>query len=128
MLLYKLYELANDYGLDMIRVLLSNRCFQFSFQEKKSRRRDQKNAFPQSSVLASTLFNRYRNNQPSFIQDCKHFIYADDQHHTFEEVENTLMTGFTSMGEYNKQKQLKPNPSKTQIEHPTCAITRLIES
>ena len=89
MLLYKLYELANDYGLDMIRVLLSNRRFQFNIQEKKSCRRDQKNGFLQGSVLASTLFNIYRNNQPSLIQDCKHFIYVDDQHHTFEEVENT---------------------------------------
>ena len=61
---------------------------------ERSRWRLQKNGLPQGSVLSSTLFNIYPNDQP--IQDgIRSFIYADDiritaQAPTFKTVENTI--------------------------------------
>ena len=59
---------------------------------------------------------------------CFGYLALATQHNSFEEVENTLTTGPISMGEYYKQNQLKPNPSKTQIGASICAIVKLIES
>ena len=73
-LLFKLYEMFQDYGLVcMVRTLLVHHQFQVTLQGKKSRWRLQKNGLPQGSVL----FNIYTNDQP-ILPECKHFLYADD--------------------------------------------------
>ena len=94
LLIQKLYNTTQDSKLcRVIQNLLSNRTFYVELNNERSRWRKEKNGLPQSSVLASTLFNIYTNDQP--IHDgTRSFIYADDlritaQYQSFKQVEVT---------------------------------------
>lgn len=102
----------------IIEILLNKRHFYVSLQVKKSRWRNQRSGLPQDSVLSSTPFNIYTNDQPTNL-NTKHFLYADDlaissQQDTFEEVENTLTLALKEMFMYHKENHLRPNPNKTK--------------
>ncbi len=111
--------LQNSQLVRIIASLLENRRFFVEMDGRRSRWRNQRNGLPQGSVLAPLLFNVYTNDQPSF-ENARRFIYADDlgiaaQSDSFEEVEATLTSCLTEIGQYYKTWYLNANPSKTQI-------------
>lgn len=114
--------MTHDYNLvKIIEALLSNHRFVVTLDGKNSRWRNSKNGFLQGSILASTLFNIYTNDQPiSNDKNIKHYIYADDsaiavQDNTFETIERKLSATLTKMDEYFEANSLHPNLLKTEV-------------
>ena len=86
---------------------------------ERSRWRLQKNGLPQGSVLSTTLFNIYTNDQPVHY-GTRSFIYADDlcitaQFPTFSHVESTIEEALVELTEYYRNNSLRANPDKTQV-------------
>ena len=94
----KLYNTTLDSQLcRVILNLLSDRRFYVELNNERSRWRIQKNGLPQGSVLSTTLFNIYTNDQP-ILNGTSSLIYADDlcitaQCPTFQEVEEKNLRG-----------------------------------
>ena len=88
-LLHKLLEITKDSSLTKFtQTMLSNRRFYVILNGKRSKRRNQKMAYPR--VLAPLLFNIYTNDQP-LPESTQRFLYADDicitaQNKSFEMV------------------------------------------
>ena len=102
-----------------VQSLLVKQCFFVEMDGKKSRCHTQKNGLPQGCILASTLFNIYRNDQPEF-NNMRRFIYADDlcmatQSWTFETIETSLSAALEHLTEYYKRNSLNASPGKTQV-------------
>ena len=94
--------------------LLSNRRLYVELNNDRSRWKLQKNGLPQGSILSSTLFNIYTNDQP--VHDGT-FIYADGlciiaQFPTFSQVESTIEEALGELTEYYRNNSL---PDKTQV-------------
>ena len=120
LLLSKVLDINGDVHLtDRIRTMLESRRFLVVMNGKKSPWRRQRNGLPQGSVLAPMLFNIYTNDQPIHA-DTRSFIYADDlciasQGNDFNNIEASLASALSTMTTYYDTKQLRANPSKTQV-------------
>ena len=120
LLLSKVLDITGDVHLtDRIRTMLESRRFLVVMNGKKSPWRQQRNGLPQGSVLAPMLFNIYTNDQPIHA-DTRSFIYADDlciasQWNDFNNIEASLASALSTMTTYYDTKQLRANPSKTQV-------------
>ena len=86
--------------------------------KERNRWRKQNIGLPQSSVLATTLFNIYTNDQPIHYGTMS-VIYADDlcitaQYQSFKQVEKTIEVALDNLTTYYKVNSLCANPEKTQ--------------
>ena len=120
LLIRKLYDFTEDSPLcRVIQNMLSSRRFYVELNNDRSRWRNQKNGFPQGSVLSPILFNIYTNDQP-LHDGTRNFIYADDlcvtaQYPSFTEVEHTIEEALDELTTYYRSNSLRANPDKTQV-------------
>ena len=92
LLIHILFNIPQDSTLCRVpRNLLSNKRLYVELNNKRSRWRLRENGLTQGSVLSSTLFNIYTNDQPVHY-GTRSFLYADDlcitvQFPTFSQLE-----------------------------------------
>ena len=114
--------IRKPYDFTQCRVIqntLSSRRFYVELNNDRSRWRNNKNGFPQDSVLSPILFNIYRNNQPLY-DGTRNVIYADDlcvtsHNPSFTEVEHTMEEALDELTTYYRSNSLRVNPDKTQV-------------
>ncbi len=115
-LLVKLSKVLPCWAVSVIELLLGQRRFRVHMGDISSSWRMQKNALPQGSVLAPTLFNLYINDLPATT--CRKLIYADDiclahQACKIEDLNTTINTDIAKISEFCKRWRLQPSVAKT---------------